>query len=293
MTPGNKRSAASFILYGVANEVVTATDAIKVAIVAGRMFRNGHHRHKVLIGKDPRVSSYMFETALTAGFTAVGMDVELTGPIPTPAVAMLTVSMRCDLGVMITGASALFAENGVIMFSGKGEVLRAREIKKIKSKMPLDDKEILQSLAQGSEIGRARRIDGAADRYVEYVKSFFPDNVSLEGFRVIVDCANGAVYKVAPWALHELGAEVITTGTNPDGTNINSACGIEHVVKLREGVNSYRADAGIAFNGDGTEVVVFDADGEKQKITSRKHNGELLPDDSLVSALCTLAQMKK
>jgi phosphoglucosamine mutase len=289
MTSSKKRrDATPFILYGVANEKLMPSDVMKAAIAAGSVFRNGNHRHKVLIGKDPRVSSYMFETALTAGFTSVGMDVELTGPIPTPAVAILTASMRCDIGVMITGASAPFYENGVRMFSATGEALHAREIRNIRKRMRLADEEILPLLAKDSAIGRARRIDGAADRYVEYVKAFFPVDVSLEGFRVVVDCANGAAYKVAPWALHELGAEVMTVRTDPDGVNINAERGIGHLMKLREDIQYYRADAGIAFNGDGTEAVVLDAECQERPVSYDKGSR-----DSLVSALRTLSQMKK
>src|SRR5688572_12275493 len=192
-------------IRGRANATITPELALKVGQAAGLLFRNGEHRHRVLIGKDTRLSGYMIETALVAGFTSVGMDVLLTGPMPTPSVAMLTRSMRADLGVMISASHNLYDDNGIKLFGPDGYKLSddiELEIEK------LIDGDFSKKLAKSAALGRAKRIDGVQDRYIEFAKRTLPRNMSLEGLRVVVDCANGAAYKVAPDALWELGAEV-------------------------------------------------------------------------------------
>jgi phosphoglucosamine mutase len=209
-------------IRGQANKVITPELALKVGQAAGLAFQRGEDRHRVVIGKDTRLSGYMIETALVAGFTSVGMDVLLLGPIPTPAVAMLTRSMRADLGVMISASHNLFDDNGIKLFGPDGYKLSdevEREIEK------LIDGDITKRLAAGGDLGRARRIDGVHDRYIEFAKRTLPRTLSLDGLRVVVDCANGAAYRVVPEALWELGADVISIGIEPDGFNINKDCG--------------------------------------------------------------------
>src|ERR1700712_579212 len=218
-------------IRGRANNVITPELALKVGQAAGLVFKNGEHRHRVLIGKDTRLSGYMIETALVAGFTSVGMDVLLTGPIPTPAVGMLTRSMRADIGVMISASHNPFADNGIKLFGPDGYKLSddvERAIEKRLDQAP--------ALAKSEMIGRARRIDDARGRYVQFAKDTFPEHLRLDGVKVVVDCANGAAYHVAPEALWELGAEVNTTGVSPDGTNINDGCGSTHPQLLQETV---------------------------------------------------------
>jgi len=209
-------------IRGRANGVITPELALKVGQAAGLVFQRGEHRHRVLIGKDTRLSGYMIETALVAGFTSVGMDVLLTGPMPTPAVGMLTRSMRADLGVMISASHNPYDDNGIKLFGPDGYKLYddiELEIEK------LIDGDLSRKLAKSAALGRAKRIDGVQDRYIEFAKRTLPRNLSLEGLRVVIDCANGAAYKVAPDALWELGAEVVSFGVEPDGFNINKDCG--------------------------------------------------------------------
>src|SRR4249919_1559351 len=222
-------------IRGRANRVITPELALKVGQAAGLLFKNGDHRHRVLIGKDTRLSGYMIETALVAGFTSVGMDVLLTGPIPTPAVGMLTRSMRADLGVMISASHNPYDDNGIKLFGPDGFKLNDDVEHQIEE---LIDADISKKLAKSADLGRARRIDGVQDRYIEFAKRTLPKNLSLEGLRVVIDCAHGAAYQVAPDALWELGAEVIKFGVDPDGFNINKECGsTEHSAlagKVRE-----------------------------------------------------------
>jgi len=192
--------------------------AMRVGIAAGTIFRNGAHRHRVVIGKDTRLSGYMLENALVAGFTAAGLDVFLLGPIPTPAVAMLTRSLRCDIGVMISASHNPFQDNGIKLFGPDGYKLSDDIEAQIED---LLDKDLSGQLAKAEEIGRAKRVDGDIYRYLEHVKRTLPRDVTLQGLRVAVDCANGAAYKVAPAVLWELGADVVTIGNDPNGTNIN------------------------------------------------------------------------
>ena len=209
-------------IRGRANIAITPELALKVGQAAGLMFRNGDHRHRVLIGKDTRLSGYMIETAMVAGFTSVGMDVLLTGPMPTPAVAMLTRSMRADLGVMISASHNPYDDNGIKLFGPDGHKLSDDIELKIEELM---DSDLSKRLAKSAALGRAKRIDGVQDRYIEFAKRTLPRNLSLDGLRIVVDCANGAAYSVAPAALWELGAEVVSIGVEPDGFNINHECG--------------------------------------------------------------------
>src|SRR3954465_15515776 len=242
-------------IRGRANGVITPELALRVGQAVGLIFQNGDHRHRVLIGKDPRLSGYMIENALTAGFTAVGMDVLLTGPIPTPGVAMLTRSMRADLGVMISASHNPFDDNGIKLFGPDGYKLSDEVEHEIEDLM---DGDLAKQLAKSADLGRAKRIDGVQDRYIEFAKRTLPRNLSLEGLRVVIDCAHGAAYQVAPDALWELGAEVVKFGVDPDGFNINKDCGSTEPGALAAKVREVRADIGIALDGDADRLLVVD-----------------------------------
>ena len=238
---------------------MTAEVALRVGLAAGKLFqRGGDRRHLVVIGKDTRLSGYMIEPALVAGFTSVGMDVRLFGPLPTPAVAMMTRSMRADIGVMISASHNDFADNGIKLFGPDGYKLSDAHELQIEALM---DEGLQEGLAVPRGLGRVRRIDDAQARYVEIVKATFPRNLSLSGMRVVIDCANGAAYKVAPTALYELGAEVISVGVSPDGMNINADCGSTHPEAMAKAVRDYRADIGIALDGDADRLVICDEHG--------------------------------
>jgi phosphoglucosamine mutase len=245
-------------IRGRANGTITPELALKVGQAAGLIFRRGDHRHRVLIGKDTRLSGYMIETALVAGFTSVGMDVLLTGPIPTPAVGMLTRSMRADLGVMISASHNPFDDNGIKLFGPDGFKLSDDVERQIEA---LIDSELVARLAKGQDLGRAKRIDGVQDRYIEFAKRTLPRNLSLDGLRVVVDCAHGAGYRVTPEALRELDAEVIAMGIEPDGFNINHECGSTEPAALCLKVKEMRADIGIALDGDADRVIIADERG--------------------------------
>jgi phosphoglucosamine mutase len=245
-------------IRGRANGTITPELALKVGQAAGVMFQNGEHRHRVLIGKDTRLSGYMIETALVAGFTSVGMDVLLTGPMPTPAVAMLTRSMRADLGVMISASHNPYDDNGIKLFGPDGYKLSDEIELQIEKLM---DGDLAKRLAKSANLGRAKRIDGVQDRYIEFAKRTLPRNLSLDGLRVVIDCAHGAAYHVAPDALWELGAEVIKFGVEPDGFNINKDCGSTEPAALAAKVREVRADIGIALDGDADRVLVVDERG--------------------------------
>ncbi len=243
-------------IRGFANKSpMTVEIAMKVGMAAGTLFKRGRHKHRVVIGKDTRLSGYMIENALVAGFTAAGMDVFLLGPIPTPAVAMLTRSMRADIGVMISASHNPYHDNGIKLFGADGYKLADEDEIAIEK---LIDSDLTSRLATGKSIGRATRVDGVQDRYIETAKRSLPRNMSLDGLRIVVDCANGAAYKVAPQALWELGADVVTIGNTPDGTNINAECGSTHTRSLQNKVNEVRADIGIALDGDADRVIVVD-----------------------------------
>ncbi|MFZ5737454.1 MAG: phosphoglucosamine mutase [Pseudomonadota bacterium] len=245
-------------IRGRANGLITPELALKVGQAAGLAFQRGEHRHRVVIGKDTRLSGYMIENALVAGFTSVGMDVLLVGPMPTPAVAMLTKSMRADLGVMISASHNLFEDNGIKLFGPLGYKLSDDVEKQIE--LMLDDT-LDKKLAQSASLGRARRIDGVHDRYIEFAKRTLPRELSLEGLRVVIDCANGAAYKVVPEALWELGADVVPIGVEPDGFNINKECGSTAPQALCAKVREMRADIGIALDGDADRVILVDERG--------------------------------
>ncbi|TNE40968.1 MAG: phosphoglucosamine mutase [Sphingomonadales bacterium] len=236
---------------------MTAELAMKVGMAAGTRFMRGSHRHRVVIGKDTRLSGYMVENALVAGFTSVGMDVVQFGPIPTPAVAMLAHSMRADLGVMISASHNPFEDNGIKLFGPDGYKLSDEDELKIEA---LLDQDI--PLAAPDAIGRARRVEDARGRYIHAVKSSFPADLRLDGLRIVVDCANGAAYQVAPAALWELGAEVISIGVSPDGLNINDGCGSTAPMLLQETVVSAGADIGIALDGDADRLIIVDEKGD-------------------------------
>ena len=245
-------------IRGRANGLITPELALKVGQAAGLVFQRGEYRHRVVIGKDTRLSGYMIEYAMVAGFTSVGMDVLLLGPMPTPAVAMLTKSMRADLGVMISASHNLFEDNGIKLFGPQGFKLSDDVEKQIEQ---LLDEPIDRRLAQSASLGRARRIDGVHDRYIEFAKRTLPKNLSLDGLRVVVDCAHGAAYRVAPEALRELDAEVIAIGVEPDGFNINHECGSTEPAALCQKVKEMRADIGIALDGDADRVLIADERG--------------------------------
>jgi phosphoglucosamine mutase len=245
-------------IRGRANGVITAELALRVGQATGVMFRRGDHRHRVVIGKDTRLSGYMIEYALVAGFTSVGMDVLLLGPMPTPAVAMLTRSMRADLGVMISASHNLYDDNGIKLFGPDGYKLSDEVELEIER---LVDSDLGKKLAKSAALGRAKRIEGVPERYIEFAKRTLPRNLSLDGLRVVVDCANGAAYRVIPAALWELGAEVFSIGVEPDGFNINKDCGSTEPGALSRKVREMRADIGIALDGDADRVVISDERG--------------------------------
>ncbi len=246
-------------IRGRANVVITPELALKVGQATGLVFRRaGEDRHRVVIGKDTRLSGYMIETALIAGFTSVGMDVLQLGPMPTPAVAMLTRSMRADLGVMISASHNPFDDNGIKLFGPDGYKLSDEVEQQIEE---LVDSDMTKRLAKSRELGRAKRIDGVHDRYIEFAKRTLPRNLSLEGLRVVIDCAHGAAYRVAPEALWELGADVVAIGVEPDGFNINRECGSTAPDALCRKVREMRADIGIALDGDADRVVIVDEQG--------------------------------
>ena len=247
-------------IRGLANgDKLTPDLALRVGMAAGLKFVRGDHRNRVVIGKDTRRSGYLIENALAAGFTAVGMDVYFLGPMPTPAVAMLTRSLRADLGVMISASHNPFEDNGIKLFRPDGYKLSDEIEAEIED---LVESDLNSRLARGREIGRAHRDEAAQTRYIEYAKRTLPKNIDLTGLRVVIDCANGAAYKVAPIALWELGAEVFTIGVEPDGFNINDKVGSTAPDALRAKVKEVRADIGIALDGDADRVIIVDEYGE-------------------------------
>lgn len=238
--------------------VMTAATAMRVGQAAGNYFVRGTHRHRVVIGKDTRLSGYMMESALVAGFTSVGMDVIMTGPLPTPAIALLTREMRADLGVMISASHNLFPDNGIKLFGPDGFKLSDEAEAEIEALLEVEPK-----LADAANIGRARRIDDARGRYIHAVKDSVGNDVRFDNLKVVVDCANGAAYQVAPSAIWELGAEVITLGVNPNGTNINDGVGSTAIEALQAKVVEEGAHIGIALDGDADRLIVVDEKGRK------------------------------
>jgi len=246
-------------IRGLANtHPMTPEVAMKVGMAAGRIFTRGEHRNRVVIGKDTRLSGYMVESAMVAGFTSVGMDVFLFGPLPTPGVAMLTRSLRADLGVMISASHNAYTDNGIKLFGPDGQKLSDAREQQIEALM-LNGLE--KGLAPAPKIGRAKRIDDAQARYIELVKGTFPRNLRLDGLRVVVDCANGAAYKVAPAVLWELGADIVAIGVEPDGANINLECGSTAPEAMCAKVREVRADFGLSLDGDADRVVLADERG--------------------------------
>lgn len=239
---------------------MTADLAMRVGAAVGKLFRRGEHRHRVVIGKDTRLSGYMIENALVAGFTSAGLDVLLLGPIPTPGVAMLTRSMRADIGVMISASHNAYQDNGIKLFGPDGFKLSDEFEAQIED---LVDSDFQALLVDSDDIGRAKRVDGDIYRYIEFVKRTLPrGSRDLSGLRIVIDCANGAAYKVAPSVLWEMGAEVITLGDKPNGTNINLNCGSTHPEALIKKVHEVRADVGIALDGDADRVLIVDEKGQ-------------------------------
>ncbi|MBN9056167.1 MAG: phosphoglucosamine mutase [Rhizobiales bacterium] len=244
--------------------------AMRVGIAVGTIFRRGAHRHRVVIGKDTRLSGYMLENAMVAGFTAAGIDAFVLGPIPTPAVAMLTRSLRADIGVMVSASHNPFYDNGIKLFGPDGYKLSDELEMEIED---LLERDMMAQLAKSAEIGRAKRIDGVHDRYIEHAKRTLPRDVTLQGLRIAIDCANGAAYRVAPAALWELGADVVTIGNEPDGLNINLDCGSTHPETLQRKVHEVRADIGIALDGDADRVQIID------------ENGKIIDGDQLMAVI--------
>src|SRR5829696_7538050 len=276
-------------IRGTANaEPMTPETALKVAMAVGDCFHNGTHKHLVVIGKDTRLSGYMLEPALTAGFITMGMDVVLVGPLPTPAIAMLTRSLRADIGVVISASHNPFADNGIKLFGPDGYKLSDELEAKIER--ALDSGPTRR--ASPAELGRAKRLEDAGGRYIEFVKQSFPKGLRLEGLRVIVDCAHGAAYRVAPTVLWELGAEVFSLGVAPDGLNINRECGALAPEQMRREVLARRADLGIALDGDADRLIVADEHGEildgdqvMALIATRLARGERLLGGALVATI--------
>ena len=247
-------------IRGTANtHPMTAEIALKLGQAAGLRFVRGSHRHRVVIGKDTRLSGYMIEPALVAGFVSAGMDVMLVGPLPTPAIAMLTRSLRADLGVMVSASHNAYEDNGIKLFGPDGFKLSDETEMAIEELMA---EEHVGRLAPPDRLGRASRLEDAGGRYIEAAKATFPRKLSLDGLKIVVDCANGAAYRVAPTVLWELGATIITTGVEPDGFNINRDCGSTVPNHLRAAVLEHGADLGIALDGDADRLILVDEKGE-------------------------------
>ncbi|MEL6707809.1 MAG: phosphoglucosamine mutase [Pseudomonadota bacterium] len=275
-------------IRGRTNEgAMTAATAMKVGQAAGRHFMRGGHRHRVVIGKDTRLSGYMMESALVAGFTSVGMDVIMTGPLPSPAIALLTREMRADLGVMISASHNLFADNGIKLFGPDGFKLSDDTEGEIERRIEMDI-----PLVDAKEIGRARRIEDARGRYIHAVKASVPSDVRFDGLKVVVDCAHGAAYQVAPSAIWELGAETIALGVDPNGTNINDGVGSTAIEALQARVVEEGADIGIALDGDADRLIVVDERGQKVDgdqimalIATRMHEQGVLTGGGVVATV--------
>ena len=276
---------------------MTAEIALKVGMAIGAKFIDGAHRHRVVIGKDTRLSGYVIEPALTAGLAAVGMDVFLVGPVPTPAVSMLTKSMRADIGIMISASHNPYHDNGIKIFTRSGHKLNDALEKEIEA---LIDGDVSCHLAASENLGRVQRLDDASNRYIEFVKNSFPKDKSLTGLKIVVDCANGASYKIAPKVLWELGAQVIEIGVTPNGFNINEECGSTHPELLSKTVIENNADIGIALDGDADRLLIVDEkgqviDGDKiiALIAEKLHNeGNLSGDTVVITQMSNLALEK-
>ena len=286
---------------GVRGEVnigaMTADQVLKIAQAAGLEFKRKGYRNRVVIGKDTRLSGYMLEPALTAGFISVGMDVYLAGPLPTPAVSMLTCSMRADLGVMISASHNPFHDNGIKLFRPDGHKLSDRIEASIEERMA---QPFILPLAESGDLGRAFRLDDARGRYIQYAKSTFPKDLKLDGLKIVVDCANGAAYKIASNVFKELGADVIAIFDDPDGLNINDECGATHVEAMRRCVIDEKADIGIALDGDADRIVMCDKkgnilDGDQliALIAQDFHQKGRLQGDTVVTTIMSNMGMEK
>jgi phosphoglucosamine mutase len=282
-------------IRGTANKFpMTAEIALKVGMAVGAKFTDGDHRHRVVIGKDTRLSGYVIEPALTAGLAAVGMDVFLVGPVPTPAVSMLTRSIRADIGIMISASHNPYHDNGIKIFTRDGRKLSDELEKEIEA---LIDGDVTQFLAKSENLGRVKRLDDASNRYIEFVKNSFPKDKSLTGLKIVVDCANGAAYNIAPKIFWELGAEVVAIGIEPNGFNINEKCGSTHPEALRLKVLEEKADIGIALDGDADRLLIVDEkgraiDGDQliALIAEKLHDsGNLKSDTVVITQMSNLA----
>lgn len=259
-------------IRGLANcHPITTETAMRVGMATGSVMRKGNFSHRVVIGKDTRLSGHMLEPALTAGFTAVGVDVFLLGPIPTPAVSMLTRSLRADMGVMITASHNPFHDNGFKLFGPHGFKLSGSLQEKIEEL--LNNESLNYCLAEPSKLGRTKRIDGVQGRYTEYAKRTLPRSLNLNGLRIVIDCANGAGYRVGPDVLWELGAEVFAIGVEPNGVNINASCGSTDIEALVRKVLEVRADIGMALDGDGDRIIMVD------------EMGSIIDDDQILATI--------
>jgi|TARA_R110002096_G_scaffold435548_1_gene661390 phosphoglucosamine mutase len=285
-------------IRGKANEgKMTAEIAMRVGMAAGRHFTRGDHKHRVVIGKDTRLSGYLLEPALTSGFISMGMDVVLLGPMPTPAVAMLTRSLRADLGVMLSASHNPFHDNGIKLFDHDGNKLSDEIEMQIEAKM---DNGYDKHLVASENLGRAQRLHNAVGRYIEFAKNTFPKHLRLDGLRVVLDCANGAAYRTAPSVLWELGAEVITIGTSPNGTNINDACGSTQPQTMCDRVIETRADIGIALDGDADRLIICDEKGKiidgdqvMATIATNWHQNGKMKGDALVATIMSNLGLEK
>jgi phosphoglucosamine mutase len=275
-------------IRGTANQFpITAEIAVKIGMAVAAKFTNGSHHHRVLIGKDTRLSGYMVESALTAGFLAAGMDVLLVGPVPTPAVSMLTKSFRADIGIMISASHNPFYDNGIKIFDKNGDKLSDEVEREIEN---LIDNADNSCLAKADKLGKAKRIEDARGRYMWSVKNTFPKDKTLDGLKIVLDCANGAAYSMAPAILWELGAEVIAIGIEPNGFNINEGCGSTHPEFLSKTVLENNADIGIALDGDADRLLVVDEKGQVVAgdkiiglIAEKLHNEGNLKKDTVVA----------
>lgn len=285
-------------IRGRANEgKMTAEIAMRVGMAAGRYFTRGDHQHRVVIGKDTRLSGYLLEPALTSGFISMGMDVVLLGPMPTPAVAMLTRSLRADLGVMLSASHNPYQDNGIKLFGPDGNKLSDEIELELERRM---DNGYDKHLVASEALGRAQRLNNAVGRYIEFAKNTFPKHLRLDGLRIVLDCANGAAYRTAPSVLWELGAEVITIATSPNGTNINDNCGSTHPKTMCEKVIETRADIGIALDGDADRLIICDEKGKiidgdqvMATIATNWHEDGKLKGDALVATIMSNLGLEK
>ncbi|MDQ7068839.1 MAG: phosphoglucosamine mutase [Sulfurimonas sp.] len=257
---------------GEAGTFLSAEVAMKVAMAAGIYLKSRAVTNKILVGKDTRRSGYMIENAIVCGLTAIGYDVIEVGPMPTPAIAFITENMRCDAGIMISASHNSFEDNGIKFFDGHGDKFSLEDEEQIEA-IYFDDEKLQEAQVTGTKIGKAKRIDDVIGRYIVQLKNSFPTYLTLQGMRIVLDTANGAAYKVGPTVLEELGAEVVILNNKPDGYNINEGCGALHPKGVSDAVIEYRADLGIALDGDADRLVVID------------EKGEVVDGDQLIGAL--------